>query len=67
MRGNIFPPCFVFDSKTRCQFRPACKNIRDKSLEIKSEDVIGLLTIGKMRKRGELYKKRGEMKPRIQN
>ena len=32
-----FPPIFDFDSKTRSQFRPACKKNREKSLKTKSE------------------------------
>ena len=33
---NYFFPTLVFDSKTRSQFRPACKKIREKSLKTKS-------------------------------
>ena len=39
---NHFFPTLVFDSKTRSQFKPSCKKIREKSLVIKLEGFFGL-------------------------
>ena len=63
---NYFLPTLVFDSKTRSQFRPACKNQK----EISKNEVRSLLWPlggGKCGKGGGNGIRRGEMHYRIQN